>query len=190
MNCRVLTCSFHCAPSCFHALLEVTGQVSASCLAHNRTRALVYMLHSTPVSSLYSPSGCSDFFLFKRLVKKKKESETSHEMLAGNTIQLVPQGYTVAERIMEMQLIGKKKKRVCVCAFVGKRFHTLRRGRCAVLIHVTDTRAQNLHLKEDTKTRLSLRARRASTSSRTASQNRCKNMEMPLKTLKWLHTKV
>lgn len=101
-------------------------------------------------------------------------------MQAGNTIQLVPQGYTVAERIMEMQLIEKKKKKGCVlCAFVGKRFHTLRRGRCALLIHVTDTRAQNLHLKEDTKTRLPLRARRASTSSRTASQNRCKNMEMP-----------
>lgn len=35
-------------------------------------------------------------------------------MLAANTIQLVPQGYTVAERIMEMQLIEKKKKKGCV----------------------------------------------------------------------------
>lgn len=73
---------------------------------------------------------------------------------------------------MEMRLI--EKKRVCDCASMGKRFHTLRRGHSAVLIHVTDTGAQNLHLKEDTEPRLPLRARRAS-----ASSNRCKNMEMP-----------
>lgn len=41
----------------------------------------------------------------KRLEKKKtvlENRETSHEVHTGNTIQLVPQDDTVAERVMEM----------------------------------------------------------------------------------------
>lgn len=77
---------------------------------------------------------------------------------------------------MEMWLI-EKKKRVCVCASMGKRFHTLRRGRGAVVIHVTDIGAQKLYLKVVTKATLPLHAGRANATS--TMQNRCKNMETP-----------
>lgn len=50
---------------------------------------------------------------------------------------------------------------MCLCLHGKKDFTRLGEDGGAVLIHVTDTGAQNLHLNEDRKTRLPRRARRA-----------------------------